>query len=336
MTSPQVSVLIPVYNAASTVESAVGSVLRQAFGDFEVVVVDDGSNDGTAQVLKRLAALDGRVRPVFAGHAGLIPALNTGLEACRGEFVARMDGDDYCHPDRLRTQVELLRSRPEISVCSSLVRSFPRRDVQPGFVLYEIWLNSITEHEEIARDIFVESPVAHPSVMLRTEELRELGGYEEHGWPEDYDLWLRYFAAGKRFAKVPRTLLFWRAHSSRLTFTDSRYSLENFLKAKAHYLARLLGPKHDEIILWGAGMTGRRLAKHLTRNGVKIACAVDIDPNKIGRTVRSIPIIAPESLPDHPNTFIIVAIGSAEARRIIRGRLAGMGKQETRDFLCAS
>jgi glycosyltransferase involved in cell wall biosynthesis len=331
-----ISVLIPAYNAAATVESAVMSVLRQTFTDFEIVVVDDGSTDDTATVVSRLSVQDSRVRLIKAEHVGLISALNVGLDACRGDLLARMDADDYCHPERLRFQSELMLADPAISVCSSLVRSFPQSAVPIGFRYYEKWLNSILNHDEIARDMFVESPVAHPSVLLRTTELRELGGYEEHGWPEDYDLWLRYFEAGKRFAKVPRTLLFWRAQQSRLTITDSRYSLENFMRAKAHYLAKMLRGRHNEIILWGAGMTGRRLAKHLVREGLAIRCVVDIDPSKIGRTVRGIPIISPDELPHHPDAFVITAVGSTETREIIRGRLAAMGRVETRDYVCAS
>jgi glycosyltransferase involved in cell wall biosynthesis len=331
-----ISILLPVYNSSATIEKAIESLLRQTYGDFEVVAVDDGSTDGTTEILHHLEKRDSRVRPVIAPHAGLVPALNLGLTHCRGEFLARMDGDDICHPERLRLQLDYMTAHPEVSVVSSLVCSFPRSAMREGFKKYELWLNSLTSHEEIAHDIFVESPVAHPSVLLRTAELRKLGGYQEHGWPEDYDLWLRYFTAGKRFAKVPETLLFWRAHKSRLTFTDSRYALENFIRAKAHYLAKMLKKEHPEVIIWGAGMTSRRLSKHLVREGLSIKCAVDIDPEKIGRTMRGIPIVAPEALSEHRKTFVITAVGSAEARKIIRDYLDGTGRVETRDYICAS
>jgi len=333
---PTVSVLLPAYNAADTIRQAVTSLQRQTLADFEVVAVDDGSTDGTRAILDELARDDPRIRPIHLPHSGLIQALNAGIEECHADVIARMDADDVCHPERLLLQVEYMRDHPDIRVCGCLVRSFPRNAIREGFLRYEAWLNSLTSHEEIARDISVESPLAHPSVMMRASDLRELGGYREMGWPEDYDLWLRFFMAGKRFGKVARTLLFWRETPARLTFTDSRYSLENFVRLKAHFLAILIGRKGRPLIVWGAGMMGRRLTKHLVREGVQSVAVVDIDPRKIGRTMRGAPIIPPEQLADHPNAFIIVAVGSEGAREIIRARLNASGRVEVEDYLCSA
>lgn len=332
---PRVSVLIAVYNAASTIEVAVRSILRQTLTDFELVVVDDGSADATPHILSALAVGDARVRVVRRSHRGLIEALNCGLGLCRAELIARMDADDISHRDRLLEQVRLLESDPTISVCSSLVRMFPRNRLLGGMVRYERWLNSLIYPEEIARDMFVESPVAHPSVMMRRQELVDVGGYQEHGWPEDYDLWLRYHEAGKRFAKVPKTLLFWRHAEGRVTLTDSRCSLENFLRVKAHYLARALDAGGGPVVLWGAGKTGRRMLKHLIREGLDIRAVVDIDPAKIGHSLRGRPIVDPEWLRGK-RVFVIAAVSSYGARQLIRERLASMGFAEMRDFLCAA
>lgn len=336
MSAPAVSVLIPLYNSAKTVEATLASIFRQSFNDFEIVAVDDGSADDTISILRKAAKADSRLRLIEAGHGGIIKALNTGLSQCRGEFIARMDGDDICHPERLRLQAEFMSENPDVSVCSSLVRLFPRNDTGEGFLKYEEWLNSTVTHEEIAREIFIESPIVHPSVMLRTTELRELGGYREYGWPEDYDLWLRYFTAGKRFAKVPETLTFWRTHPGKLTFTDSRYSLENFIRAKAHCLAKWLIPRHKSVVVWGAGMTGRRLSKHLVREGLDIEFAVDIDLKKAGKSMRGIPIYTPEKLKDYPGLFVISAVSSQQARCLIREYLQELGRKETQDFICAA
>lgn len=331
-----VSVLMPAYNAADTIRQAVISLQRQTLEDFEVIAADDGSTDDTGEILDQLALDDPRIRTIHLPHSGLIPALNAGIEACRGDLIARMDADDICHPERLRLQVEYMRDHPDIAVCGCLVRSFPRGSIRAGFLRYEEWLNSLTTHDQIGRDIFIESPIAHPSVMMRASDLRELGGYCDMGWPEDYDLWLRFFTAGKRFGKVPRTLLFWRETPGRLTFTDPRYSLENFVRAKAHYLAILVEGKRRPVIVWGGGMMGRRLAKHLVREGVQPVAVVDIDPRKIGRTMRGAPIIPPEQLADHPDAFIVVAVGSEGAREIIRARLSASGRVEVDDYLCAA
>ena len=186
------------------------------------------------------------------------------------------------------------------------------------------------------RDIFVESPMAHPSVMMRRDDLIELGGYQDRGWAEDYDLWLRYREKGKQFAKLNQTLLWWRHGPTRLTFTDSRYSLENFLRAKAHYIARRLRNCPRPILLWGAGKMGRRLLRHLLRERIAVQAIVDIDPKKIGRTMRGKPIVPREYLAAAGDAFVIAAVGSSGAREQIRAYLTALGAVELEDFLCAA
>ena len=213
---------------------------------------------------------------------------------------------------------------------------FPRKGLLGGMVRYEQWLNSLLTHDAITRDIFIESPIAHPSVMLHREELVGLGGYQDHGWAEDYDLWLRYHAAGRLFAKLGQTLVCWRQSEGRLTFTDSRYSVENFLRAKAHYLAKLLGECDRPIFIWGAGKTGRRLGKHLIREGLRFEAAIDIAPDKIGRKLRGRPIYPNTYLAERPDVFVIAAVSSLGSRGLIREYLVSLGRVEGQDFLCAA
>jgi hypothetical protein len=170
--------------------------------------------------------------------------------------------------------------------------------------------------------------------------LAQVGGYQDCGWAEDYDLLLRLYLAGARFAKLEETLLEWREHLERLTRTDSRYSLENFLRAKAYYLVRGPLKGRDAVFLWGAGMAGRRLGKQLGRQGAPLAAYVDIDPRKIGRTRRGLPIIPPETLSEwwsrYQNPAILVTVGARGARTIIRRRLGGMGFREAADWWFAA
>ena len=338
MPSPSVSVLLPVRDAARWLGDCLESLERQTLTDFEVVAVDDGSTDDSGEVLDRWAARDRRITVFHQTAQGLVPALNTGLDRCRGEFVARMDADDISHPRRLELQADLLGSQPDAAVVSSLVKHFPSRVVARGFRLYEKWLNSLTSHQAMATARFIESPLAHPSVMARRETLLAAGGWRDVDWPEDYDLWLRLFESGIGFAKVERILFFWREHGTRLTRTDSRYSVPSFLRCKAHYLAR--GPLADapEVILWGAGQTGRRLSKFLREEGVEIARVVDIDPTKIGGTLRGISVIAPEVLPDHlgTDTIVLAAVASRGARELIRTRLIELGLDEGKTFWCVA
>ena len=338
MPSPSVSVLLPVRDAAPWIGVCLESLKRQTLEDFEVVAVDDGSTDDSGEILDRWVERDRRFKVIHQSAQGLVPALNHGLERCSGDLVARMDADDINHSRRLELQVDLLRSQPDAAVVSSLVKHFPSRVVARGFRLYESWLNSLRSHDDMATARFIESPLAHPSVMVRREILLEAGGWRDVDWPEDYDLWLRLFASGVGFAKVERILFFWREHGTRLTRTDSRYSVPSFLRCKAHYLARGPLAGGTDVILWGAGQTGRRLSKYLREEGVEISRVVDIDPVKIGGTLRGIPVIAPEALPDilGTETIVLAAVASRGARELIRARLIELGLVEAHGFWCVA
>ncbi|MGB5880726.1 MAG: glycosyltransferase [Thermoanaerobaculia bacterium] len=339
-TAPSISVLLPVWNAEPYLEECLQSLAVQSWTDFEVVAVDDGSDDGSSERLTDWQARDARFRLVRLPHQGLVTALNAGLDRCRGELVARMDADDVTDPRRLELQANLLRQDPSLDLVACLVRHFPDESVGQGYRIYEEWLNNLVEHDDILRERFVESPMPHPAVMARRRVLAEAGGYRETGGPEDYDLWLRLAAAGKRFCKVPEYLYFWREHPDRLTRTDSRYAVERFLACKAHHLARgpLVG--RERVIVWGAGQTGRRLSKHLIREGVPLQAFIDIDPAKVGRTLRGLPIRLPAELPQLTSAakscVILAAVSSRGARKLIRNRLGELGYSEAEDFWCVA
>jgi len=333
---PAVSVLMPCYNAAGTLGEALDSLARQTFSDFEIIAVEDGSTDSTPAILQSWANHDPRLQTISQPHSGIIAALNAGLRACQAPYIARMDTDDRSHPERLRRQVDYLDAHPDVTVVGCLVEGFPSEQVRQGFRIYIDWLNSLVTDDDIRREMFIESPLAHPSAVFRRDAVTEAGGYQEHGWPEDYDLWLRLYLAGARFGKVPEVLLEWREHPERLTRTDPRYSLENFLRAKVHYLAQgpLLG--REAVLIWGAGMVGRRLSKHLQRLGLPLAAFFDIDPRKIGHTRRGLPILSPEELPTwwkrYQKPTLLAAVGARGARQIIRQRLINFGLTEGLDW----
>jgi glycosyltransferase involved in cell wall biosynthesis len=333
---PAVSVLLPCYNAAATLPEALDSLQRQTLQDIEIVAVDDGSSDATPAILAERAAADPRLKPLTAAHAGIVAALNAGLERCASPLVARMDADDRAHPERLARQCAHLDAHPDVGVVSCRVAGFPPQAVRQGFAVYLEWLNALLSDAEIRREIFIESPLPHPSLCLRREALLQVGGYQDHGWAEDYDLLLRLYLHGWRFAKLEQTLLEWREHPGRLTRVDSRYSLENFLRCKAHYLVRgpLLG--RDAVFIWGAGMAGRRLGRQLKRLGAPLTAFFDIDPEKVGNTRHGLPILPPDAfLPAWrgcQNPVVLGAVGARGARPLVRRRFEGFGLQEGVDW----
>ena len=142
-TKPKVSILLPVRDAASTLPECLESIRRQTLEDWECLVVDDGSTDGTLSIVRQAAAADPRFRLLAGSAEGLIAALNRGLEECSGQWTARMDGDDLMQRDRLRWQVRSLAENPVLAGVGCHVRMFPRNSLGEGMRGYESWLNRL-------------------------------------------------------------------------------------------------------------------------------------------------------------------------------------------------
>ena len=335
MTPPRISILLPVRNEEQLLPAALTSLRRQTCREWELVCVDDGSSDSTPAILREAAGQDPRIRILGTGGRGLVAALNEGLAACRGELVARMDGDDISHPRRLELQAAAMAADPATGLVACSFRHFPRQQVRMGMRAYEEWQNALDTHEAIIRDMYVESPFVHPSVMFRKNLVDAVGGYRETGWAEDYDLWLRLAAAGVRFARLSRTLFFWRERPERATRTSPEYTVEAFRACKAHHLLRGFLKGEREVTLAGAGLEGRAWMRTLAREGVGVSLWVDVDPRKIGRELHGARVVGPADVV--PGTQKMLAtVGTRGAREQIRDWANGAGFREGSDFVCVT
>jgi glycosyltransferase involved in cell wall biosynthesis len=335
--TPRISVLLPVRNGAPTLERAIASIRRQTWRDWELVVVDDGSTDGTGNVLAAARREDARIRVLHQPAAGLVAALNTGLAAARGTVVARMDADDESHPNRLARQKAWLDTRPELGVVSCLVEFGGDRVANAGYALHVDWLNEVCSATEIGLNRFVESPLAHPSVMFRRSLVERLGGYRAGHFPEDYELWLRWLEDGVAMAKVPEPLITWHDTPGRLSRSDSRYDPEAFFRLKAEYVARHLARiGRTTVWIWGAGRPTRKRAAMLMAHGVTIAGYIDVDRKKTGVRIAGVPVLAAEDLPEVDGRFILSYVSKRGARDWIRGELGRRNYVEGRDFLACA
>lgn len=332
-----ISVLLPYRDAAATLGEALDSVLADLSPDDELVAVDDGSRDGSQEIVRARAARDPRVRPIASASPGLVHALSTGAAAARGELLARMDGDDVTLPGRFAAQRARLEAEPGLGAVGVQVEAFPA--AAGGMQRYVAWQNSLTTAEEHARAIFIEAPLCHPSTMIRRAALDAIGGFRDVAWAVDYDLWLRLDAAGYGLAKVPEVLVRWRMRADSMTWTSPKNTPERFLAARAHFLARRLHADGRAFAVWGAGKTGRRLARALEAHELSPAAFVDIDPKKIGRTARGRAILDASAAIERATSgqwLVVVALGGAGARDVVRARLARAGLVEGRAFVCAA
>lgn len=333
---PLIGVLLPVYDAAPLLDTALESMLSQTFSEFECLVVDDGSTDASREVAMGFARRDARVRILALDrHRGLVAALNAAVAATRAPYLARMDADDIALPQRFALQLAALEDAPELAVIGSRVSYHPDDPGLGGLADYVRWQNSVIEPREIRRDLFVESPLVHPTVLMRRRDLEAVGGYRDRGWPEDYDLWMRLLAAGREAAKHPETLLVWRDRASRLSRRGAAYRLERFRRLKWHYLTQSWLRAGETVQVCGAGPTGRWWIRELQRGGYPVSAVVDIDPRRIGRRYRGVPIIDYAGFRSEGGR-VLAAVASWEAREDIRRHLRAVGLVECRDFVAVA
>lgn len=337
MNTPPLSILIPFRNAAKTLPACLESTLQQSFGEYELLAVDDGSTDESVAAVRGYAVNDPRIRLLEFQGQGIVAALNTGLAQAAGEIIVRMDADDLMLPHRLQAQVRHFQTDDALTLSAAQVRMFPEQKLRGGFREYLRWQNSVLSAEDIANEIYVEAPFAHPSVAYRRSAVLKLGGYREGDFPEDYDLWLRMFHQGFRMAKIPKILADWRDGEARLSRSDPRYSRQAFDRLRAAFLARdprLLQLEDRPLAFWGAGRRTRRRVDHLIAHGFRPAFWIDIDPHKIGNEIDGAPVCPPDTLnSEGRRPFVLVYVSNHGARDLIRARLADYDYSPGRDFL---
>lgn len=332
--SPLISVLLPFYNAAATLDETLHSIRRQTLTRFELVAVDDGSSDASAAIVQAQAREDGRIRLLQPGRQGVVGAMNSALAAARAPIAARMDADDLMAPTRLERQYELLCREPRLAAVGSQVRLFPEAAIRGGFHEYIRWQNACLTPHDIADEIYVELPIANPSLMFRRDIVLQLGGYRDGPFPEDYDMLLRLHHAGHAMAKVAEVLLHWRDSASRLTRTDPRYSRAAFARLRSEFLARDPRLRSGRpLAICGAGRRTRQRAQLLLDHGFRPAAWIDIDPRKIGNTVHGVPVHSPAWLARDDKPFVLGYVTNHGARDVIAAQLQAMGYRRGSDYL---
>jgi hypothetical protein len=308
-----------VRDAGAYLAPALASLWRQSFPDFEVVAVDDGSRDDSGARLERAAAREPRLRVLHTPAQGLPAALNLALSVARAPLIARHDADDLSHRERLALQRAFLAAHPDVAVVGCRVRLFPAAATRGGMRRWAAWHNALLDHERIAREVFIDSPLAHGTALMRREWLDRSGGWAERGWAEDLDLWLRLLEAGARFAKLPRLLYSWRQHAASATHRDPRYARARFLALKCGALARGPLARAGVVTLVGTGRSLGEWRAALAAAGLAPrALAAGHPSHATGLAIR-------------PPALLV--FGTEPARRRWRAALAARGLREGTDHL---
>jgi glycosyltransferase involved in cell wall biosynthesis len=231
---PKVSVVLAVYNGEAYIEEAVRSVFGQTFTDFEFIVINDGSTDGTSAILDSFN--DPRLKVYHnPSNIRLIASLNKGLELATGDYIARMDADDCCHPERLAQQVNFLDQNPEVVLVGSNYNAFGDQSF-----LSSLW----NQDEELRVALMFENPFAHPSTMFRRRILVEqrLQYRKEDLHAEDWGLWIELLKYGKG-ANLAAALLNYRISSGSISVTNR----DSFVNRYKQMFEKNLGQLYGEV-----------------------------------------------------------------------------------------
>jgi teichuronic acid biosynthesis glycosyltransferase TuaG len=233
--SPRVSVVMPAYNAGRYVTESVRSVQAQSYAGWELIIVDDGSTDDTAEVAVGLAASDSRVRYVRRENGGQAAARNTGLREARGDVVAFLDSDDLWLPGKLERQLEVLdETGADLVYCDGYIFFEDGSPERAGFFAV---VPGAADGPTMLKLLYAYNRIATLSVLVRRQALDRVGPFDESRRIqncEDYELWLRMARAGCSFYGMPDRLMRYRRHSASTTYRESRLLKPMVEVAKKH------------------------------------------------------------------------------------------------------
>jgi glycosyltransferase involved in cell wall biosynthesis len=261
-----ISVLLPVRDAMPYLTATLDDLRAQQGVEFEVVVVDDGSTDGSLGRLERIASEDRRFQIRSGPARGAAAALNRALGAARGSWIAQMEADDRIPPHRLARLAAALDAERDWDGVVSQVQLIGA--ARPGMRRYVDWQNGLATPGQMARARFVEIPALHQTGLYRRRLFDRLGGFREPGWPLDIDFWMRTYQAGRIVGKCPEVLYCWRQHPAQTTRRSPRHTLAALRRCKA--IAFVRGPGRGRPIdLIGTGETLEAWARALIWAGAE-------------------------------------------------------------------
>lgn len=239
----EISVLMPVYNAEEYVAEAIESTLKQSFGDFEFLIIDDGSTDNTQSIIRSYK--DERINVITNEH-NLVNSLNLGLNKAKGRYIARMDADDIMHIDRLRIQYEIMEEEPSITVCGSWMRVFGENIHRGGIMKSGLGLIDFP-----LLLLLKENFIYHPTVMMRSSFLKEnkIKYSENYTWAEDYKLWFDISSLGGRFFIDSETLLYHRVSDNQVRASKNKEQAKLAMSIRNEILNHLIAQSDEKFKL---------------------------------------------------------------------------------------
>lgn len=327
-----ISVVLPYYNAETTLESAIKSILSQSYSDLELLLINNNSSDSSQSIALYYQQKDARITLLSESKQGVVFAANLGLEKAKGDYIARMDADDVSHSSRFQNQIDEFRKNVNLSICATQVNYCNAVKTDDGFSHFVDWNNHLLSHSQIYTNRFVEFPVVNPSLMFKRALIADVGLFKEGDFPEDYEWFLRAMELSHKITKIEKPLLDWHDSINRLTRTDARYESEQFFKIKTTYLANHLKTINThKVWIWGAGKLGLRRSQLLSGHDIEIAGYIDIKH----KSLQNFPCVHFEAIELLKQPFIISYITNRGKRNEVRNFLNTRGYEEGISYIIA-
>jgi len=321
MSSPKISIIIAARNTAPYIDLCLLSIQHQSFTDWECIVCDDHSDDETASVIQRFVQKDPRFKYVLSAGNRLNPALQTAYPLSTGTWINRMDSDDIMPRRKLEIMITEAECRGKGHVIAGGTQHFADKgEVADGFKRYDTWLNTVATEQRYRQDAYVECVLPSHCWLVHRDDFERVGGFKRNSYPEDYDLFFRYYQAGLRFIGLPYTLHYWRDRSERISRTWDEYKDNRYYDIKLKYFFKLDRDPNKTLAVWGAGRNGKDLVRRILSYEQDIRWFCD-NENKIGHIIYDIKIESSAVLSTKQDIQLLICVSSPS------------GKQEIQSFL---
>jgi glycosyltransferase involved in cell wall biosynthesis len=316
MNNSLISIIMPFKNTEEFLKECVDSILNQEETNWELLAVNDHSDDQSFELVEDYAKIDERIKVFHNEGRGIINALRLAYAKSTGGFITRMDSDDIMSLNKLAVLKANLEREGIGHVATGLVKYFSDKPMGDGFLRYEEWLNGLTKKGTNFSEIYKECVIPSPCWMVDREDFEKCEALRPNRYPEDYDLVFRFKLHGLKSIPCNQILHHWRDYSYRTSRVDDNYADNGFLEIKADYFLKLDYDKTKKLVLWGAGKKGKTLAKRLLDEGLNFTWVCD-NPKKVGKDIYGVKLLNLASLSEIENPQSIITVANPQAKEEI-------------------
>lgn len=331
-TTLKISIIMPVKDTALYLEDCLLSILNQTFLNWELLAVNDNSQDNSLEILEAFSKKDKRIKVFNNPNPGLLKALRFGYKNSSGQLIHRMDSDDKMPTNKLELMVDEWEKYGKESLITGGTEYFKDGgEVGDGFKRYDKWLRDVAKNQAHKIEMYRECVIPSNCWLIHREDFDKIGGFEPDVFPEDYDLCFRFITGGLKIVGLDKVLHYWRDREDRISRNWEVYRDNRFFELKTHYFFNFSRDISRPLILWGAGKNGKDLAKLILKYEDEYTW-VSNNKNKIGKDIYGIVLDDVNSIMNISNPQIIIVVASPEDQIEIQLKLKEMNLKAGIDY----